>query len=77
MSDEVDFCSYMPTAVAEAAGRAFAIMRAAEIVSEGATVDTVIAVAEAIFKYIMPENWDKDKDKAKVRNRISIVKSEG
>ena len=75
MSDEVDFCSYMPTTVAEAAGRAFAIMRAAEIVSDGATVESVIAVADAIFNYIMPKDWDKDK--TKTRNRISVVKSEG
>ena len=51
MSDEVDFVAYSPTALAEAAGRAFSVYRAVELVEEGTTVENVLVIAEAIFKF--------------------------
>lgn len=74
MSDEVDFVAYSPTALAEAAGRAFSVYRAVELVEEGTTVENVLVIAEAIFKFIMPDGWDKDKPKA--RQRLQVVKND-
>ena len=75
MSDEVDFVGFAPVQVAEAACRAFSIFRAVELMEQGTKIENVLEMAEAIYKYIMPDGWDKEK--SKTRNRIQVVKSDG
>ena len=76
MSEDVDFVSYAPIAIAEAACRAFCILRVVEMTEPSDKIDpkNIIEVADVLYKYIMPDGWDKDKSKARVR--MQVVKSD-
>ena len=76
MSDEVDFVGYGPVQVAEAACRAFCVLRVVEMLEPSDKIDpkNIIEIADAIHKYIMPDGWDKDK--SKTRTRMQVVKNE-
>lgn len=76
MSDEVDFTAYAPVAIAEAACRAFCVLRVVEMLEPSDKIDpkNIIEIADMIYKYIMPDGWDKDRSKA--RTRMQVVKND-